>query len=65
MWSLFLAAGYLKADKLAGSGYGKRQHYILSITNAEVSGMFEDMAGDWFAGELTYCWNPLRKAETA
>lgn len=42
VWSLLLAAGYLKIIKI----YGKE--YELSLTNYEVKQTFEDMVSDWF-----------------
>ena len=42
IWSLLLAAGYLKIIKIEG------KEYELSLTNYEVRQTFEDMVRDWF-----------------
>ncbi len=42
VWSLLLAAGYLKIIALKG------REYELSLTNYEVQQTFEDMVRDWF-----------------
>ena len=42
VWSLLLAAGYLKIIEIKG------QEYELSLTNYEVQQTFEDMVRDWF-----------------
>ena len=51
VWSLLLAAGYLKAgDFFMDAGTGKRK-YRLSLTNKEVRLMFSDMIRGWFSQE--------------
>lgn len=42
VWSLLLAAGYVKTESAAG------EDYTLSLTNYEVMKFFEDMAEGWF-----------------
>ncbi|MCM1257589.1 MAG: ATP-binding protein [Roseburia sp.] len=42
VWSLLLAAGYLKVTGIHG------KEYELSLTNGEVRQAFEDMVHDWF-----------------
>lgn len=42
IWSLLLAAGYLKIIEIRG------REYELSLTNYEVQQTFEDMVRDWF-----------------
>lgn len=42
IWSLLLAAGYLKVTKIRG------KDYELSLTNYEIKQTFEDMVREWF-----------------
>lgn len=52
IWSLLLASGYLKVldyDQLDLLAEGEEQMYELTITNHEVSLMFEGMVRGWFA----------------
>ena len=51
IWSLLLASGYLKVDKVCMDGQTDRYIYHLSITNREVRMMFENMIRDWFSNE--------------
>ena len=51
IWSLLLASGYLKADKVCMDEQTDRYIYHLSITNREVRMMFENMIRDWFSDE--------------
>lgn len=46
VWSLLLATGYLRAERLPGAG-GRRQ-MDLSLTNEEVRETFDVMVCDWF-----------------
>lgn len=46
LWSLFLAAGYLKACNWTFDG--KKEQYTLALTNLEVEIMFENMISGWF-----------------
>lgn len=49
IWSLLLAAGYLKAAQTRLNEQTGRTHYQLELTNKEVQIMFESMIHDWFA----------------
>ena len=49
VWSLLLAAGYLKASAAEFSMKTGRTKYRLELTNREVKVMFESMIHDWFA----------------
>ena len=51
IWSLLLASGYLKVDKVCIDEQTDRYIYYLSITNREVRMMFENMIRDWFSDE--------------
>ena len=51
IWSLLLASGYLKVDKVCMDEQTDRYIYHLSITNREVRMMFENMIRDWFSDE--------------
>lgn len=46
IWSLFLASGYLKVEKIPEDGIGGK--YSFSLTNYEVEMMFRRMIQDWF-----------------
>ena len=50
IFSLLLAAGYLKIDK-ATNEEGVRKQYLVSLTNLEVRHTFEDMIKRWFEGD--------------
>ena len=62
VWSLLLATGYLKIDKLAQLGRFKRKSYTLSLTNLEVEIMFLDMVKGWFGGSAKVSYNDFIKA---
>ena len=62
VWSLLLATGYLKVEKLARIGERKKRVYTLSLTNMEVACMFEDMVKGWFGGESETAYNDFVKA---
>ena len=51
IWSLLLASGYLKVNKVCMDEQTDRYIYYLSITNREVRMMFENMIRDWFSDE--------------
>nr|MDE7298168.1 PD-(D/E)XK nuclease domain-containing protein [Lachnospiraceae bacterium] len=53
IWSLLLASGYLKAEKLPMDPDTGREEYILQLTNREVKLTFEEMTREWF-----YCCSP-------
>lgn len=48
IWSLLLASGYLKAEKVEYRGRLLEPWYHLSITNLETYGMFDSMLRGWF-----------------
>jgi hypothetical protein len=52
IFSLLLAAGYLKEDEAIHS-YGVRKKRTLSLTNLEVKHYFEDMIKRWFEDDNT------------
>lgn len=62
VWSLLLAAGYLKVQKLRYVGEQKRAVYTLTLTNMEVGMMFEDMVKGWFGGSVESIYNDFIKA---
>lgn len=62
IWSLLLAAGYLKILKLDHVGIRKKKVYTLTITNMETAGMFEDMVKGWFKGSAKTAYNEFIKA---
>lgn len=62
VWSLLLATGYLKVVKLERVGERKKKVYTLSLTNMEVSSMFEDMVKGWFGGSTETAYNNFIKA---
>ena len=49
IWSLLLASGYLKVDKVEYRGITMEPWYHLSITNLETMSMFSNMFKGWFA----------------
>jgi hypothetical protein len=49
VWSLMLATGYLKVEKIDMVGKLDRRLYTLSLTNMEVESMLNDMVGKWFS----------------
>lgn len=49
IWSLLLASGYLKTEKVVPAKTGDdSDEYILKLTNGEVKRMFKNMIHDWF-----------------
>ena len=52
IWSLFLASGYLKADRYTVNEELGRDEYELTLTNKEVRIMFEKMIRDWFGQSI-------------
>lgn len=48
IWSLLLASGYLKADRVEYRGMTMEPWYYLSITNLEMASMFSSMFKSWF-----------------
>ena len=59
IWSLLLAAGYLKVTETEFKG--NRWYYTLTLTNLEVYTMFEGMIRDWFS-EYSDNYNDFVKA---
>ncbi len=49
LWGLLLACGYLKVEESFFRPERRRYSYRLSLTNEEVTLMFEDMIHEWFA----------------
>lgn len=60
VWSLLLAAGYLRVKHWRMDKRGRRV-YELVLTNREVSLMFEQMVEDWFS-DFTPAYNSFIKA---
>lgn len=50
IYSLLLAAGYLKAEETPKESSGVRKKLMVSLTNLEVRHTFEDMIKRWFEG---------------
>ena len=48
IWSLMLATGYLKVEKVERVGRLMRKVYTLRLTNTEVESMFVKMVNTWF-----------------
>lgn len=48
IWSLLLASGYLKVDRLEYRGMMMEPWYCLSITNLETTSMFSNLFREWF-----------------
>lgn len=49
IWSLLLAAGYLKVDEFSVDEVSGKEQYSLALTNREVRLMFERMIEGWFS----------------
>lgn len=49
IWSLMLATGYLKVERIQEKDRFQKKNYTLRLTNMEVEGMFADMVEGWFA----------------
>ncbi len=62
VWSLLLATGYLKVEKLEFAGRLMKKVYTLRLTNMEVESMFSDMVKGWFGGEAETAYNDFIKA---
>lgn len=60
IWSLLLAAGYLKVEHFSQDENG-REMYDLALTNQEVRLMFEQMIEGWFAQQIP-AYNDFVKA---
>lgn len=53
IWSLLLAAGYLRVEELLTDEESGKEQYSLSLTNREVRLMFERMIEGWFSDNCT------------
>ncbi len=62
VWSLLLAAGYLKVSGLRRVGGFKKRVYALAPTNMEVRSMFADMVKGWFGGRAQTSYNNFIRA---
>ncbi len=62
VWSMLLAAGYLKVQSLRYVGEQKSSVYTLALTNMEVRMLFEDMVKGWFGGSIESTYNDFIKA---
>lgn len=52
IWSLLLATGYLKMEKIERQGRLLKKIYTLRLTNMEVESMFEKMIRGWFQNSV-------------
>lgn len=62
VWSLLLATGYLKVEKVKRVGRLLKKVYTLRLTNMEVESMFADMVKGWFGGYAETAYNDFIKA---
>lgn len=62
VWSLLLATGYLKILDMEVVGEHKNVVYTLTLTNLEVSIMFENMVNNWFKNNANIPYNDFVKA---
>ena len=62
VWSLLLATGYLKVEKMEQIGVRLKKVYTLRLTNMEVEIMFSDMVKGWFGGCAETDYNDFIKA---
>ena len=53
IWSLLMAAGYLKPEQVEYRGELMKPWYHLKITNLETSSMFADMFAGWFQSSIS------------
>jgi hypothetical protein len=51
VWSLMLATGYLKVEKVDLVGRLNKRLYTLSLTNMEVESMLNSMVSGWFSND--------------
>lgn len=65
VWSLLLAAGYLKVLSVEPAGNRRKMAYTLALTNMEVSLLFEDMVNSWFKDNSRVPYNNFIKAMLA
>ena len=62
VWSLLLATGYLRLDRLVQIGEHKKNLYTMRLTNMEVEIMFSDMVKGWFSESSETDYNDFIKA---
>ncbi|MDE7414888.1 MAG: ATP-binding protein [Lachnospiraceae bacterium] len=62
VWSLLLATGYLKVLEVETVGERKDMVFTLTLTNLEVSIMFENMVNNWFKDNSRIPYNDFIKA---
>ncbi len=62
IWSLLLATGYLKIQRLDRVGVRKKKVYTLALTNMETTGLFENMVRGWFSGSAKTACSEFIKA---
>lgn len=62
VWSLLLATGYLKVEKLECVGRLLKRKYTLTLTNMEVESMFTKMIKGWFEGSTKTVYNDFINA---
>lgn len=61
IWSLLLAAGYLKAEKFYFNERCGKKEYDFSLTNLEIRFMFQQMVEGWFSDHIS-AYNEFIKA---
>ncbi|MBO4395746.1 MAG: AAA family ATPase [Eubacterium sp.] len=54
IWSLLLASGYLKCDRIIQECPEEKAIYRLVLTNLEVKKMFDKMVKDWFRKDSSF-----------
>lgn len=62
LWSLLLATGYLKVVAVETVGARKKEVFTLTLTNLEVSILFENMVNSWFRDNTRIPYNDFIKA---
>lgn len=62
LWSLLLATGYLKVVEVETVGARKKEVFTLTLTNLEVSILFENMVNSWFRDNTHIPYNDFIKA---
>lgn len=62
LWSLLLATGYLKVVAVETVGARKKEIFTLTLTNLEVTILFENMVNSWFRDNTRIPYNDFIKA---
>lgn len=62
LWSFLLATGYLKVVAAETVGERKKEVFTLTLTNLEVSILFENMVNSWFRDNSRIPYNDFIKA---